>query len=100
MVVRCTRRTLDLLGRHVSLSELAPTDDDWYPNLFWIARQKCLLLTHAGTLFSIFRAPMRIADLRPIGPSLAALIETELRADCLLYTSPSPRDGLLPRMPS
>ena len=72
-----------MLGRHITLSELAPTDDDWYLNLFWIARQKCLLLTHAGTLFSIFRAPMRIADLRPIGPSLAALIETELRAEAL-----------------
>ena len=28
-----------------------------------------------------------------------ALSEEEIR-DCLLYTSPSPRDGLLSRMPS
>ena len=27
-------------------------------------------------------------------------IESDFRASCLLYTSPSPRDGLLPRMPS
>ena len=26
--------------------------------------------------------------------------ETQLSGDCLLYTSPSPRDGLLSRMPS
>ena len=26
--------------------------------------------------------------------------ETEMRMSCLLYTSPSPRDGLLSRMPS
>ena len=26
--------------------------------------------------------------------------QTELNNDCLLYTSPSPRDGLLSRMPS
>lgn len=83
MVVRCTQRTLDLLGRHVTLSELAPTDDDWYMNLFWIAREKCLLLTHAGTLFSVVRAPIRIADLRPIGATLAALIQTELRTEGL-----------------
>ena len=25
---------------------------------------------------------------------------SEVRTDCLLYTSPSPRDGLLSRMPS
>ena len=28
------------------------------------------------------------------------LIEEEQESDCLLYTSPSPRDGLLSRMPS
>ena len=27
-------------------------------------------------------------------------VEGDLRKDCLLYTSPSPRDGLLSRMPS
>src|SRR6266508_243150 len=44
---------LDLLGGcSVNLSEPPPTDDDWYLNLLWIERQKCLLLTHAGTLFS------------------------------------------------
>src|SRR5437762_12970876 len=48
---------LDLLGgRSLTLSELPPSDDEWYLNLLWIDRQKCLLLTHAGTLFSVFRA--------------------------------------------
>ena len=51
MVVRCTKKMLDLLGgRSITLSELPPTDDDWYLNLVWIERQKCLLHTHAGTL--------------------------------------------------
>ena len=59
---------LDLLGsRNVTLSELAPSDGDWYLNLLWIERQKCLLLTHSGTLFSVFRAGVRVADLRPLG---------------------------------
>ena len=34
---------------------------------------------------------------------LLELVEVEVRellSDCLLYTSPSPRDGLLSRMPS
>ena len=75
---------LDLLGgRAITLSELPPTDDDWYVNLLWIDRQKCLLLTHSGTLFSVFRAGVRSADLRPIGNYLVAAIETELRAESL-----------------
>ena len=33
-VVRCTKKMLDLLGgRSVTLSELPPTNDDWYLNL-------------------------------------------------------------------
>ena len=43
-----------------------------------------------------------LAGTRPRGatPELDKALETELLADCLLYTSPSPRDGLLSRMPS
>jgi hypothetical protein len=84
MVVRCTKKMLDLLGgRSITLSVLPPTEDDWYLNLLWIDRQKCILLTHAGTLFSVFRAGVRSADLRPIGTYLVAAIESEFRAESL-----------------
>jgi hypothetical protein len=83
VVVRCTKKVLDLLGRDVTLTEPAPSDDDWYLNLLWIERQKCLLLTHAGTLFSVFRAGIRVADLRPLGDYAVEAIETELRAERL-----------------
>jgi Domain of unknown function (DUF6933) len=84
VVVRCTKKMLEVLGgRSLTLSELPPTEDDWYLNLLWIDRQKCILLTHAGTLFSIFRADVRRADLRPIGNYLVAAVETELRAESL-----------------
>jgi hypothetical protein len=84
MVVRCTKKMLDLLGgRSITLSKLPPTEDDWYLNLLWIDRQKCILLTHAGTLFSVFRAGVRSADLRPLGVYLVAAIEIELRAESL-----------------
>src|SRR5665647_2961001 len=33
-------------------------------------------------------------------PSCQVSIEVDTSKDCLLYTSPSPRDGLLSRMPS
>src|SRR5207247_415481 len=36
-------------------------------NLLWLDRRKCLLLTHAGTLFPVFVADVRAADLRPPG---------------------------------
>ncbi len=84
MVVRCTKKMLDLLdGRKLTLSELRPSDDDWYLNLVWIERQKCLLLSHAGTLFSVFRAGVHVADLRPLGGYLVEAIQTELRAEGL-----------------
>jgi hypothetical protein len=84
MVVRCTKKMLDLLGgRSITLSELPPTDDDWYLNLLWIDRQKCILLTHAGTLFSVFRAGVRSADLRPPGVYLVVAIGIALRAESL-----------------
>jgi hypothetical protein len=75
---------LDLLGGHsVTLSELPPSDDDWYLNLVWIERQECLLLSHAGTLFSVFRVRVHVADLRPLGGYLVEAIQTELRAEGL-----------------
>ena len=83
MVVRCTKKMLDLLGREVTLSNPAPSDDDWYLNVLWIERQKCLLLTHSGTLFSVFRAGIRVADVRPLGDYVVEAIETELRAEQL-----------------
>jgi hypothetical protein len=83
VVVRCTKKMLDLLGREVTLSEPAPSDDDWYLNLLWIDREKCLLLTHSGTLFSVFRAGVRVANLRPLGDYIVEAIETELRTERL-----------------
>ena len=84
MVVRCTRRLLDLLGgRALTLTDLPPTDEDWYANLLWLDRKKCLLLTHAGTLFSAFPAGVRTADLRPLGPYVVNAIEAELRSENL-----------------
>ncbi len=84
MVVRCTKKMLDLLGgRKLTLSELPPSDGDWYLNLVWIERQKCLLLTHTGTLFTVFRVGVHVADLRPLGDYLVDAIEAELRAEGL-----------------
>lgn len=84
MVVRCTKKMLELLGgRSVTLSELPPSDNDWYLNLVWIERQKSLLLTHTGALFSVLRIGVPVADLRPLGDYLVGAIQIELRAEGL-----------------
>jgi hypothetical protein len=83
VVLRCTKPLLVLDLSPLGLTESQPPDDDWYANLLWVDRQKCLLFTHAGTLFSVFVAGVRKADLRPIGPYVVSLIEQELRSEGL-----------------
>ena len=54
--------------------------------------QTAILAPLVRSVFSIERIGSLLAEARPL---LA-----ELGCNCLLYTSPSPRDGLLSRMPS
>lgn len=79
MILRCTTRLLGLLGaRPSTLPEVEPDDDDWYANLLWLDRRKCLLLAHAGTLFPVFAADVLKADLVPVGPAIVRLINGAL----------------------
>jgi hypothetical protein len=88
MVLRCTAKVLRLLGiDRKRLQELPASNDDWYINLFWVDRRKCALLTHAGTLFSVFVADVRKADIAPIGEFVKSHIGDELRAEALPATS-------------
>jgi len=62
MALRCTKKALALLKiRTRELTDPPPSDDDWYLNLLWLDRRKCLLLTHAETLFPVFIADVRTA---------------------------------------
>lgn len=84
MALRCTAKLLNLLGARASdLAALEPSDADWYANLVWLDRRKSLLLAHASTLFSVFAADVRKADLLPLGALVARLIQRELRAEGL-----------------
>ena len=92
VVLRCTAKMLALLGaRPRDLVTIEPSDGDWYANLLWLDGRKCLLLAHAGTLFSVFVPDIRKADLVPIGPSVVGFIHTELEAESL----PLDRFGIL-----
>jgi hypothetical protein len=84
VIVCCTSKALALLK--VSARALAnppASDDDWYMNLLWLDRGKCLLLAHAGTLFPVFVADVRAADLRPLGRYVVRIIEGELASEGL-----------------
>lgn len=84
MTLRCTAKILTLLGvRAAALVDMPRSDDDWYLNLLWIDRRKCLLLTHAGTLFPVFVADVRKADITPIEPYVVSLVEEHLRSEGL-----------------
>src|SRR6266516_1050096 len=82
VVLRCTAKMLTLLGaRPRDPVTIEPSDKDWYANLLWLDGRKCLLLAHAGTLFSVFVPNIRKADLMPIGPSFVRFIHEELEAE-------------------
>jgi hypothetical protein len=62
-------------------------------NLLWLGRRKCLLLTHAETLFSVFVADVRASDPRPLGRFVVGKIDAELAGeglpgDCLGQLDP------------
>ena len=84
MVLRGTKKFLDLVGaRSEVLVNADPADDDWYANLLWLDRRKCLLLAHAGTLFPVFVADVHKADLMPLGPVVVRLINQQLASETL-----------------
>lgn len=82
MMVRCTARLQGVVGKpDPAAAQLPPDDDDWYANLLWISGRKCLLATHAGSLFSVFAPDVRAAELRPLGAFLVPWIIEQLAAE-------------------
>jgi hypothetical protein len=94
VVLRCTAKLLALVGvRPATLADAPVSDDDWYLSLLWIGRRKCLLLTHAGTLFPILATDVRKAQIKPIGPYVVALIEEQLLSEGLPADTLGPLDA-------
>ena len=77
MILRCTAKARALLGRR-DLVEPATGDDEWYLNVLWFDRRKCLLLVHANTLFAVFVADVRKADLTPLDTWVTQVVHREL----------------------
>jgi hypothetical protein len=82
VILRCTAKLLHLLGATPE-SVTVVSDGDWYANLLWIERRKCILLTHPGTLFSVFVPNVRKADLIRLGSLAVSAIEGALAAEGL-----------------
>lgn len=82
MMLRCTKRLLDV-AKPGYVADAPASDDDWYANLLPIDGFNCLLLTHAGTLFTIFEPDVRPAQLRDIGRLAIHLIGRELAREQL-----------------
>ncbi len=95
MVVRCTGKLLNVFGgQSVALVDSPPSTDDWYANLLWVDQRKCLLVAHAGTLFALFVADIRVNDLRPFERRIVelltgALLEEGLPSDALGRLEPN-----------
>ena len=94
VILRCTRKLLAVLKTGTgSGPEPEPGPEDWYANLLWFDRRKCLLLTHSGTLFSIFEANLLAADFRDTGNLVTRLIGRELAAENLPANTFGPPDA-------
>ncbi|MGI8902421.1 MAG: DUF6933 domain-containing protein [Solirubrobacteraceae bacterium] len=96
IVVRATAKLRAVLGAQAQAQDRVDpgrSDSDWYANLLHIQRRKCLLVTHAGTLFSVFSPDVRAGQLRPFGPFLVARIAAELDAEGLPGNALGELDG-------
>src|SRR5260370_33349480 len=79
VILRCTRKLLAVIGSPVAEPAPAPDPEDWYANLLWSDRRKCLLLTHSATLFTIFETDVTASGLRATGQLITGPIRRELR---------------------
>lgn len=93
VLLRCTARLLKLLGNRAGpLVNAEAHDDDWYGNVFVVDRRKCMLLVHAGTLFSVLDTDVRVAQLDDLGVYFATRVVDALASEGLAGTALGPTD--------
>jgi hypothetical protein len=84
VILRCTKNLLAVLGPHRIDGALAgPDGEDWYANLLRWDRRKCLLVTHAATLFTAVQADVHASDLRATQQLVVGIVERELASEGL-----------------
>lgn len=95
MILRGTSKFLKLIGAKPSQLPDNPSGNDaeWYVNLLYLDRRKCLLFTHAATLFSFLVPDVRNADLLPLAEFVVRHIGTELISEGLERHALGPLDA-------
>lgn len=84
VILRCAKKLLAVIGpSHLTEPAPAPDAEDWYANLLWFERRKCLLMTHSATLFTIFEPDVTAASLRATGRLVTRLLGRELASEGL-----------------
>ncbi|MGI8905861.1 MAG: DUF6933 domain-containing protein [Candidatus Sumerlaeaceae bacterium] len=85
MLLRCTASLLKLLGYKPGRdgAHYEPTGplEEWYANLLWLERRKCILFTNAQTLYSCVALDVRKAQLANLLQFFGATLAPVMLAD-------------------
>jgi hypothetical protein len=84
MLIRCTAKLLREMGLgkvapHAGASPPESELGEWYANLFYIERRKCVIFANAPTLFSIISFDVRRPEIRDLAGLFRKGLELELR---------------------
>ncbi len=87
MVIRCTTKLLKELGMKLTTvtdgDDLGGELDTWFGNLLRLDRHKCIVFTHAQTLFSFLVPRVRKADLIDFRLFFLSHVDEALRSEGL-----------------
>jgi hypothetical protein len=89
-IFRCTeklRRAMTLGARDLAQEEPPPGPVEWYCNLLFLDRRKCLLFTHPQTLFSFLVACVTKPDFQRFGDMFRGQLGAALATEGLDPTS-------------
>jgi hypothetical protein len=79
VILRCTKKLFDVIRPKSLEPPVIPlSNDDWYADLLWYDKCKCLLLTHRETLFTAFEPDLNLAQLRGTHRLVNLMIRREL----------------------
>lgn len=97
VILRCNAKVLALLAVR-PVADVEPRENDFYANLLWIEGRKCLLVTHAATMFPVFVPDIRKGDVTPFGPWVSRQVAAALANEDLdpgLLGDLDPRDAVV-----
>jgi hypothetical protein len=79
MLLRCTKKLINTYD--IAISNETSSENilnEWYANLIYMDRKKCILFTQSTTLFNIFLPNVKKADIGNIGEIFKSQLENSL----------------------